>query len=178
MKVILVKALCLFLDDGHFGYIKKFHFISLCILRDLPQQKITKELCSGGDRTIFLCSHVLTEQFLMGRIRKFKNTRRKGTNQENSIKQEGNNGGKKEKRSLHMWGFPYWCVCHWLGMPRAVRPSVRRTHSYGNPPYNITNWKKKHAPPVLLINPCIQVIIQVIVSSVRSNYRKQLSYYL
>jgi hypothetical protein len=38
--------------------------------------------------------------------------------------------------------------------------------------------KKKHAPPVLLINPCIQVIIQVIVSSVRSNYRKQLSYYL
>jgi hypothetical protein len=67
-----------FLDDGHFGYIKTSHFISLCILRDLPQQKITKELCSGGDRTIFLCSHVLTEHFLMGRIRKIQKHKEKG----------------------------------------------------------------------------------------------------
>jgi hypothetical protein len=36
--------------------------------------------------------------------------------------------------------------------------------------------KKQAAPPVLLINPCIQVIIQAIVSSVRSNYSKQLSF--
>jgi hypothetical protein len=49
-----------FLDDG---YIKTSLFISLCIFRDLPQQKITRELCSGGDRTIFLCSHVPMEQF-------------------------------------------------------------------------------------------------------------------
>jgi hypothetical protein len=62
-----------FLDDGHFGYIKTSLFISLCILRDLPQQKITRELCSGGDCAIFLCSHVLMfswNDFLMGWIRK------------------------------------------------------------------------------------------------------------
>jgi len=52
------------------------------------------------------------EDFLMGQIRKiqkheekdragkFKNTRRKGTDQENSKKREGKNGGKKKKRSL------------------------------------------------------------------------------
>jgi hypothetical protein len=53
------------------------------------------------------------EDFLMGQIRKiqkhkkerdrsgkFKNTRRKGTDQENSKKQEGKSGGKKKKRSL------------------------------------------------------------------------------
>jgi hypothetical protein len=51
-----------------------------------------------------------------------KNTRRKGTNQENSRKQEGNNGGKKEKRSLCTWRFPYSCVCHWLGMPWGYHP--------------------------------------------------------
>jgi hypothetical protein len=38
----------------------------------------------------------------MGRIRKLKNTRRKGTNQENSRKQEGNNGGKKEEICAYM----------------------------------------------------------------------------
>jgi len=33
-------------------------FISLCILRDLLEQKILSELCSGGDPAIFLRSHV------------------------------------------------------------------------------------------------------------------------
>jgi hypothetical protein len=75
-----------FLDDGHFGYIKTSLFISLCILRFLPQQKIIRELCSGGDHAIFLCSHVLMEQFLMGRIRKIQ-----------KHKEEGDKSGKFKK---------------------------------------------------------------------------------
>jgi hypothetical protein len=75
-----------FLDDGHFGYIKTSLFISLCILRFLPQQQITRELCSGGDCTIFLCSHVLMEHFLMGRIRKIQ-----------KHKEEGDKSGKFKK---------------------------------------------------------------------------------
>jgi len=97
-----------------------------------------------------------------------------GTDQENSKTQGGRRQirkiqenkkemmeeRKRRERSLLMWRFPYSCVCHWLGMPRTttlVRPSVRRTHSYGNLPYNITRLEKNTAPPVL-INPCIQVI--------------------
>jgi hypothetical protein len=34
-------------------------------LRDLPQQKIPRELCSGGDLAIFLRSHVPTERFFL-----------------------------------------------------------------------------------------------------------------
>jgi hypothetical protein len=75
-----------FLDDGHFRYVKPSLLISLCVLRDLPQQKITRELCSGGDRAIFLCSCVPMDNFLMGRIRKFRNTKSKGTNQEKERK--------------------------------------------------------------------------------------------
>jgi hypothetical protein len=33
--------------------LKNSHFISLCILRDLPQQKIPNELCGGEDPAIF-----------------------------------------------------------------------------------------------------------------------------
>jgi len=54
-------------------------FISLCILWDLPQQKIPRELCNRGDPAIFLCSYVPMERFF------------DGTDQENSnfcIKQE------------------------------------------------------------------------------------------
>jgi hypothetical protein len=47
-------------------------------LRDLPQQKIPRELCSGGDLAIFLRSHVPMERFfLMIWIRKLS-TQEKG----------------------------------------------------------------------------------------------------
>jgi len=36
------------------------------IFRDLPQQKIPRELCSGEDLAIFLCSHVPMERFFDG----------------------------------------------------------------------------------------------------------------
>jgi hypothetical protein len=52
-------------------------------LRDLPQQKIPRELCGGGDPAIFLRSHVPMKILF------------DGTDQENSKKQEGKNGGKK-----------------------------------------------------------------------------------
>jgi len=64
--------------------------ISLCILRDLPQQKISLELCGGGDPLIFLCSHVPMERFFdgmdqensktqgrKGQIRKIKKNKKK-----------------------------------------------------------------------------------------------------
>jgi len=57
------------LEFSHF--VKSSLFISLCILRDLHQQKIPRELCGGG---------------------KLKNTRKKGTDQENSKKKDGKNG--------------------------------------------------------------------------------------
>jgi len=38
-------------------------FISLCILRDFPKQKIPRELCGGGDPANFLRSHVPMERF-------------------------------------------------------------------------------------------------------------------
>jgi len=52
-------------------------------LRDLPKQKITRELCGGGDPPIFLCSYVPTERFFDGTDEEnLKNTTRKGTDQE------------------------------------------------------------------------------------------------
>ncbi len=183
MNIILVNVVCLFWMMASLVTLKTSLFIPLCILRDLPQQKITRELCSGGDRAIFLCSHGTICWW--DRSGKFKNTRRKGTNKENSRKQEGNNGGKKEKRSVRTWRFPYWCVCHWLGMPSGYHTCATLCQESGENPLvwepplqHHKIGKKNTAPPVLLINPCIQVIIQAIVSSVRSNYRKQLSYHL
>ncbi len=62
----------------------------------------------GEDPAIFFtfpCSH--GKIFLRDESGNFKNTRRKGTDQENSKKQEGKNGGKKKKRFFfHMWRFP------------------------------------------------------------------------
>ncbi len=106
------------------GNIKPSLFISLCILRDLlPQQKIPRELCGGGDPAIFLCSHVPMERFFDGmnhensktqggkqRIRKFQKN------------QEGKNGRKKKKRFLHTWRFPYSCVLDRLGTPWGYHP--------------------------------------------------------
>jgi hypothetical protein len=69
-----------------------------------------------------------------------------GMDQENSKNKEGKNGGKKKKSYfffffqffLRMWRFPYWCVLS--GTPSGYCPCatlLRRTHSYGNLPYNI-----------------------------------------
>jgi hypothetical protein len=55
-------------------YVKTSLFVSLCILRDLPQQKIPRELCSGGDPAISLRSHVPMERFFDGTDQKNSNT--------------------------------------------------------------------------------------------------------
>jgi hypothetical protein len=105
------------------AYVKTSLLISLCILRDLPKQKkIPRELCGGGDPRIFLpfpYSH--EKDFLMGQIRKIQK------------KQEGKNVknvGKKKKRSLHTWRFPYSCVLHQLRntLVRTDPPSGECTH--------------------------------------------------
>jgi hypothetical protein len=45
-----------------------------------------------------------------------------GINHEISNKQEGKNRGKKKKRFLHMWRFPYSCVLHQSGTPWGYHP--------------------------------------------------------
>jgi len=109
---------------GRLGNIKTSLFISLCILRDLlPQQKIPRELCGGGDPAIFLCSHVPMERFFDGMNHENSKTQGgKGADQENSKKQEGKNGGKKKKRFLHTWRFPYSYVLHRLGTSSGYHP--------------------------------------------------------
>jgi hypothetical protein len=64
--------------------VKTSLFISFCIFRDLPKQKNPRELCGGGDPTIFLCSHIQMEIFF------------DGTDQENSETQ----GGKGQIRKI------------------------------------------------------------------------------
>jgi hypothetical protein len=73
---------------------------SHCALRPFGHPSVhPRDLCCGGDPAIFLCSHVPMKRFFWwDRSRKFKNTRPKGTEQENSKKQEGKNGRKKKKR--------------------------------------------------------------------------------
>jgi hypothetical protein len=58
-----------------------------------------------------------------------------------------------------------------LGLPPLWDPPSGEPTDMGTFP--TTSQDYKIAPPVLLISPCIQVIIQVIVSSVQSNYCKQ-----
>jgi hypothetical protein len=43
------------------------------------------------------------------------------------LKQEGKKGGKKKRRFLGMWRFPYSCVLHWSGTPSCDPPSGERT---------------------------------------------------
>jgi hypothetical protein len=67
--------------------VKTSLFICLCILRDLPQQKIPRELCGGGDPAIFLHSHVPMKRFF------------DGTDQENSKTQGGKGQIRKIKKN-------------------------------------------------------------------------------
>ncbi len=120
--------------------VKTSLFISPCILRDLPKQKIPREVFSGGEPAIFLHSHVAMERCF------------DGTDQENS-KTRGERGqirkvqkNKKERMEerkrtdfYRMWRCPYSCVLHRSGTrPQAttiVQPFLRRTHLYKNLPY-------------------------------------------
>jgi hypothetical protein len=97
-------------------------FISLCILRDLPQQKIPRELCRS---TIFLCSHVPLERFFDGTDQENSKTQGgKGQIRLIPKNQEGKNGEKKKKILFckRMWKFPYSCVFHLLGTPSCDPP--------------------------------------------------------
>jgi hypothetical protein len=114
-----------FLDDGHFRYVKTSLFISLSVLRDLPQQKITRELCSGGDRAIFLCSCVPMEQFFDGtdqEIQKHKDQRDKSGEGKKEIMEE------RKRRDLCVRGGSHICaIAIGWGCPQAtalVRPSL------------------------------------------------------
>jgi hypothetical protein len=63
------------------------------------------------------------KDFLMGRIRKIqKQKEERGRSRESKKNKKEKNGGKKKKRFLCMWRFPYSCVFHWSGMPWDYRP--------------------------------------------------------
>ncbi len=106
-------------------YIKTSLFISLCILRDVPQQQISTELCSGGvDLATFLCSHGgPMERFLDRRDQENSKTQGGKEQIRNFFFKQGKNGRKKKKR----------CVLHWLGLP-FCDPPLRRTTRMGISP--------------------------------------------
>jgi hypothetical protein len=91
-------------------------FISMCILRNLPQQKNPRTLCWGSSPN-FICFQVPMEIFL------FREWEEKG-------------GDKKES-----W-FHYSCILLRFGNTLRFMssgdplPSLRSTHLYGNLPYN------------------------------------------
>jgi hypothetical protein len=70
----------------------------------------------GGDPPIFIFSHVAMERFLDETDKENSETQGgKGHIRKIQRKQEGKNGGKKKKRFLGTWRFPYLCVLHRLG---------------------------------------------------------------
>jgi hypothetical protein len=64
------------------------------------------------------------ERFFDGTDQENSKNTRKGIDPESSEKQEGKNGGKKEKRFLHWWRFPYSCGLHQSGTPSGYHPHV------------------------------------------------------
>ncbi len=113
--------------------VKTSLFISLCILRDLPQRQKCLGSYAVPDVPLFLYGKI----FWWDRSGKFKKIGRKEWMKE------------KEEAFLHMWRFPYLCVLHLSGMPQStalVWLSLGRTHSYGNFPYNLS---LKHQPVIV-----------------------------
>jgi hypothetical protein len=125
-------------------------FISLCILRDLPQQKIPRELCGGEDSTIFLCSHAPMERFFDEMDQTNSKTQvGKGQIRRIQKNQEGKNGGKKKKRFLHRWRCPYSSVLHRLGTPSCDPPSGEPTRMGTSPTAENT---PRSAPPMQIFS--------------------------
>ncbi len=93
--------------------------ISMCILRDLPQQKKSRPLCCRSSPN-FICSRVPMEIFLFYEM---------GKKQGNKNRVVYIRGGSRTH--VFSWGQEHtWA--HALGCP-----SLRRTHSYENLPSNI-----------------------------------------
>jgi hypothetical protein len=78
--------------------------ISLCILRDLPQQKIPLELCGGGDLLTFLCSHVPMERFWIEWIRKIQKIQG-GKGQIRKTQKNRRKEWRKEKEEIFFFNF-------------------------------------------------------------------------
>jgi hypothetical protein len=73
--------------------------ISLCIFRDLPQQKIPRELCVAEIPLYFYVPMLPWKDFLMRQIKKIqKHEEERDRSGKFKEKQEGKNGGKKKKR--------------------------------------------------------------------------------
>jgi hypothetical protein len=81
----------------------------------------------------------------VGRIRKIQKHKEERDRSAKFKKQEGKkNGGKEKKKFYGRWTFPIlMCSSEFSisleshGATALMRPSLRRTHSYGNLPYNM-----------------------------------------
>ncbi len=131
---------------------------------------------------MFLCSHVPMERFF--KSRKFKNTRRKGTDQENSKKQEGKGQirkfqkNKKERieerkrRIFYTRGGSHTRVFSMGQATTLMQPSLRRTHSIWNLPYNLvmSNQLADAAPSVGWVScpdQCLAIMYFIILITTR-----------
>jgi len=96
-------------------------------LRDLSPSRRSLGSYAVGEILLYLYVPMFPwKDFLSDGSAKLKNTR-KGTDNENSKKQ-GKNGGKKKKRFLHVWRFPYSCVLDWSGTASDYHPHGTLPH--------------------------------------------------
>jgi hypothetical protein len=71
-------------------------------LRDLPQQKIPRELCGGGDLAIFLCSHVPMERFFDGM--NHENLKTRGEGQIRKFQKHKERMEERKRRDFYICG--------------------------------------------------------------------------
>ncbi len=117
-------------------------FTSLCILRDLSQQKIPRELSGGGDPPIFLSSHGPMERFF------------DGTDQENSKTQGGKGQIRKiQKKRRKEWRKEKEEIFPFVEVPILKCSPEGGSHEGGNLPYNLLTrckvFKNNMVPPNL-----------------------------
>ncbi len=94
-------------------------FISMCILRDLPQQKNPRPLCCRSSPN-FICSCVPTKIFLF-----YEMGKKQGNKNRVVYIRGGSHTHVFSWGQEHTWAQALGCT------------SLRRTHSYKNLPYNI-----------------------------------------
>jgi hypothetical protein len=107
-----------------YNNIKTSLFISLCILRDLPQRKIPRELCGRGDLTIICHSHVPMERLFDGMDQENSKTQG-GKGQMRKIEKENKKERVEERKRRDFdghGGSHTLCVLHRSGMPPAYCP--------------------------------------------------------
>jgi hypothetical protein len=133
-------------------------FISLCILRDLPQQKIPRASCGGGD-PVSLYFHIpmfLWKDFLMGRIRKIQNHEEERDRSGKFKKTRRKEWRKEKEKEIFMYvevSIPMCCpsVGNALGLPPSCDPPSGEPTLVGtSPTTKVHELGKKQCPKPLM----------------------------